>query len=133
MIPIAELKYLGFGFTSLSSGISYWPLKMVLLEWYFGAIHIASNTLSNAMITSGNYRCNSFSTKHAIYSVASPALYKISKRPHGKEIVLVYHSYKGFCWEAEYKIYVRGNLSMIALERLPAKQVVHTLFNSSSR
>jgi hypothetical protein len=97
---------------------------MVLLERYFGAIHVAFSALSNAMITSGNYRCNSFSTKHAIHSIATPALYKMSKRPHGKEIVLVYHSSRDFISLAEYKIYVRGNLSMIALGRFPAKQLV---------
>jgi hypothetical protein len=95
---------------------------MVLLQWHFGAIHVTSNTLSNAMITFGNYRCNSFPTEHAIYSVASPALYKMSKRPHGKEIVLVYHSYKGFYCGLNIKIYVRGSLSMIGLERSSVNQ-----------
>jgi hypothetical protein len=60
----------------------YWPIRRPLVEGYFGAIDVASNTLSNAMIASYNYRCDSLSTKHAVYGVASLAMYKMTMCPH---------------------------------------------------
>jgi hypothetical protein len=62
------------------------------LKRYFGAMRVGSNTFSKAMIPSRNYRCDSFSTKDTVDSIAGPALDKVAICPEVKEIVLVYHS-----------------------------------------
>lgn len=64
---------------------------MFLLEWYSGAMHVASNTFSKAVIPCRNYRFDSFSTKDAVDNIAGPALDKVAISWR-KEIVLVYHS-----------------------------------------
>ena len=64
---------------------------MLLLEWYFGAMHVASNTFSKAVIPCRNYRSDSFSTKDTIDNIASSALDKVAICWR-KEIVFVYHS-----------------------------------------
>jgi hypothetical protein len=65
---------------------------MILLEPYFGAMHIASNAFSNAVILFPNDCCNPFSTKDTVDGITRPALDKMAICPHDKEIMLVYHS-----------------------------------------
>jgi hypothetical protein len=59
---------------------------------YRGAICIATNTFSKAMVPSSNYRYDSFSTKDAVDNIAGPALDKMAICSERKEIVLVYHT-----------------------------------------
>jgi hypothetical protein len=59
---------------------------------YRGAICIASNTFSKAVVPSSNYRCDSFSTKDAVDSIAGPTLDKMAICSERKEIMFVYHS-----------------------------------------
>jgi hypothetical protein len=65
---------------------------MFLLEWYFGAMHAASNTFSKAVVPCRNYRSDSFSTKDTVDNIAGPALDKMAICSEWQEIVLVYHS-----------------------------------------
>lgn len=65
---------------------------MFLSEWYFGAMHVASNTFSKAVIPRRNYRSDSCSTKDTVDNIASPALDKMAICSEWQEIMLVYHS-----------------------------------------
>jgi hypothetical protein len=69
-------------------------------------MRVTSNTFSNAVILPRNNSCNSFSTKYAVNNIAAPALYKMIRRSHKKEIVLVYHSQSELP-PVSYKIYVK--------------------------
>jgi hypothetical protein len=55
-------------------------------------MRVASNTFSKAMIPPHNYRCDSFSTKDTVDSIAGPALDKMAICSEWQEIVLMYHS-----------------------------------------
>jgi hypothetical protein len=67
-------------------------MMFFLLEWYVGAMSVASSTFSKAMIPCRNYRSDSFSTKDTVYSITGPALHEMAICSEGKEIMLMYHS-----------------------------------------